>query len=992
MSQVLQAFFGTHCSMSLFHVVCKRLLVACLAISFLMTAGCGGCFRSAEKDDKAKNKKPKDNFEAQTPVILPGYYPMDPEEREKLEKEAKEDEQKRKQLNNMDPAFRNNRIKRGHWASVDFLAIANNFDADGSFETFAFRASKPQLVEGADYFVATKRPFTLTKGEWKKLETSVFVPRAERESNTTSIRYRLGNGGSLSMIERAEPINVMDAYQHHVVVLSNRFDRYGYLKFLDCIKLPGGSVTSNEAPQFYSIIPKLKGDPVPLPSNSMNWTTIAYIIWDDLDPNELSIEQQNAMLDWLHFGGQIIFSGPDCLDMMQSSFLADWLPAKFEQTAALASDDIKELNTHWAVPEKKTGGARTLQLPAGQPLSVIRFRPHVDAQFIENASEVAVERRIGRGRVVATAFSLVNRQITSWRSFASFFHNALMRKPYREFSETSYGDVSFRYDNDGATVFDPLTNSTLRYISRDLGSSEATATESPRVRKKRSEDAQIIQSRSLRSGNYDDSQTVDAFLLPSSETSRNKDDHFHYGGFDSTEQSGVAGWNDQSGIARAARKTLKRAARITPPDSDFVLRMLGLYLLILVPINWIIFRVIGKVEWAWIAAPIISIVGAVAVVRYASLDIGFVRSVTHVGVLELHGDYPRGHLTEYSALYTSLSTRYRIELDNNSGQAIPLANRDTGLYSRGESFQKVTLNRSAFSELDNFLVRSNSTGLLHTELMLDVGGTFSLQTGTDEESKWVVANGTFCNLEDCGIIRRIGKNDYEVAWIGEFKAGTQSPELRFARVKDGSEGLIETWQKSSQMSGTFDLASRVWDEIGKHPDETVLPDADNALAKSELLADRWSRIEGPLRKRMQDTGTMSVSRELLSEILFELSSENELGVSEILGTLLRNLQLGKDEVRLIAQTKQKPDQTKFVPEATQIRQNLLVVAHLKHCRLPHCRRDVNAISDFTTGPSNIDQEEYEEFIKKLDDFRVRQQERLEQSEQGESENGDDSKP
>jgi len=78
----------------------------------------------------------------------------------------------------------------------------------------------------------------------------------------------------------------------------------------------------------------------------------------------------------------------------------------------------------------------------------------------------------------------------------------------------------------------------------------------------------------------------------------------------------------------------------------------------------------------------------------------------------------------------------------------------------------VTLNRSAFSELDNFLVRSNSTGLLHTELMLDVGGTFSLQKGDDENSKWVVSNGTFCNIEDCGVVRRIGKDTYEVAWIG----------------------------------------------------------------------------------------------------------------------------------------------------------------------------------------------------------------------------------
>ena len=256
---------------------------------------------------------------------------------------------------------------------------------------------------------------------------------------------------------------------------------------------------------------------------------------------------------------------------------------------------------------------------------------------------------------------------------------------------------------------------------------------------------------------------------------------------------------------------------------------------------------------------------------------------------------------------------------------------------------------------------------LHTELMLDVGGTFSLQTGTNGNDKWVISNGSFCNLEDCGVIRRIGKDQYEVAWIGELTAGSQSPELRFASVPNGGEGLIATWQKSSKMAGTFDLANRVWEAMGVRPDQQLLPER---LAENKLLADRWEEIEEPLQVRMRELETLTVSRDLLSEVMQGLTANEPVGVSEILGTVLRNLLLGPGEVRLIGQTKQKLDQTKFVPEATQIRQNLLVVTHLRHSELPPCQRDVNAISDFATvNISNLDQENFLDEIERFDAMR-----------------------
>ena len=929
----------------------RRLVAFSIVASLLLTAGCKGCFEDTTAK-KPKEEKAKLNFESQTPVTLPGYYPIDPEEKKKLEEEAEDDDKEKELLSRMDPAFRFNRTKLGHWISVDFLTIANNFNADGHLETTPYRYSKPYLIEGTDYFVQTSRPVNLVKGDWKKLETSVYLPRREEAAKSASINYVFNNGGSGPAHSLAHPHNLLEDYQFHIVLLSSRSDSLKYFSFLDCIKLPSGSVTLGEEPVFYSIVPTVVGDPIPLPSQSLNWTTIAYLIWDDLDPDDLSRAQQQALVDWLHFGGQIIFSGPDCIDRLQSSFLADYLPGQFEESISLNKSDVEELNENWSIASTQNeADKRKLVIQENSPLPAIRFKPHVEANFIEGTSGLALERRIGRGRVLATAFSLNNRQIKNWRSFSSFVHNVMLRKPHRKFTETQeLSLITFKYEDDKTSIYDPLTGSTLRFISRDLASDSATS--------------KVVHFEKL-SGDYANASLADRafmdgqgsfgarsdYVLPGTGLNRNKDDFFHYGGFQSCRQSGVAGWNDDSGIASAARETLKKAARITPPSASFVMKMLGLYLLVLVPINWLIFRLIGKVEWAWIAAPIIAITGAILVVRYAALDIGFVRSVTHVGVLELHSDFERGHLTDYSALYTSLSTRYNVELDNLSGQSLPFANVRTNLFQPGEVKKKVELNRTTTTDLRNFLVRSNSTGLLHTEMMLDAGGAFRL---TGDESLYEVENETLVNLEDVGVVRGRPEGTLEFAWIGNFNAG-DSAQLKFeSLVGSAASG----WSKVEALVGNSQVADAIWDSQEFERNDKVEIEALEAVP--ELQQD-WDQLSQILEDKMNVLSSSTISRAMLASALSEIGGSN-VSLAGVFDCVASNLRVGPGEIRLIGHTKQKLDQSKYSPGATQANHNLLVVVHLQHADLPAYGRDKNAVSDFDRGRSNIDVEADDFFI------------------------------
>ena len=78
---------------------------------------------------------------------------------------------------------------------------------------------------------------------------------------------------------------------------------------------------------------------------------------------------------------------------------------------------------------------------------------------------------------------------------------------------------------------------------------------------------------------------------------------------------------------------------------------------------------LGKLEFAWLAVPFIAIGGAIWVAREARLDIGFARSQTEVGLLEVQTGCDRAHLTRVTAIYNSLSSTYDIAFDTPEAAA-----------------------------------------------------------------------------------------------------------------------------------------------------------------------------------------------------------------------------------------------------------------------------------------------------------------------------------
>ncbi len=612
----------------------------------------------------------------------------------------------------------------------------------------------------------------------------------------------------------------MPDFQYLFVVLASNPNEYVYLKQLDCVEPPFDELVDAGVPNlYYRVILPPTDERIGLPSHPFSWTSIAYILWDGLAPERLTPAQSQAMLDWLHWGGQLIVSGPDSLGSLQNSFLGPYLPATFVRSRQLDDADLAEMNRQWSMKPAKGNQPQSLDVSAGSPLLGIQFNAAPEAEFLPGTGQQVIERRVGRGRIVLTSFSLSDRPIVNWGSYDAFFNACLFRRPRREFKLVEYGSVQTLWADFRGDELDPRFSTATRYFSRDIGP------------------------------------------LGASDQRHEADGNPYFGGYLGASDSGMGGWNDMSGAATEARNSLRAASGISIPNARFVITVLAAYLLILVPVNWGIFRLLGRVEWAWVAAPIIAIVGAGLVVHLAQLDIGFARSQTEISILEGQGGYARGHLTRYLALYTSLASKYEVQFDDPNAVAQPFPGQ-----SKLTRPVPITLRRTAETRLSGFLVDSVLTEFLHCEQQLDVGGTFELIG--DDPNQWQIRNGTDLALARLAVVTRTTDGAIRSAWISGLPSGA-SAQLRWDSSLD-AESLAVRLAKgnaatpgegpSLDIRGLYALALQVLELrpgdvrlVGtladSPPGMTITPTASQMLSRHMVI---WHLRYGPLPTPVPD--------------------------------------------------------------------------------------------------------------------------------------------
>jgi len=697
--------------------------------------GCSGCRKKPDSEEEAKKKKKKE--------------------------EPKPDFDIRPLLSRPHPegAW----FKPGHWTAVALPAKTNNFDFLGELRLTAVdRTGSPLPLLATAFEMTTIRQAALPKGQPKVFETLLYVPTAGVPAR---VQYTLrGRPGGIEAM--SQPLLRMPSYQYYFVVLARWQDRYGYLAALPSTRYPADLKVKDAGDPYYRIV-LLPGDRRPtLPSHALLWTSIAYVLWDDAEPQSLAPEQQRAMVDWLHWGGQLILSGPDTLDALKESFLGPYLPATSAGTRELTEADLAPLAT-WAVGRGKR------PLAPVRPWTGVRLRKHAEAQYVPGTGQLLAERRVGRGRIVVSEFRLSGRDLISWPGWDSFFNACLLRRRPRKFHAGEMAQVQVRWaggdSNDFENrmrMFDAAEVCPLRYFTRDTGIQMTSYGADVRMEATQELDSPVVFSET-----------------PVSDVESS-----------SRSGPGMAAWNDFGAVANAARTAVTASARVEVPRRDFVVLVLAGYLLVLVPLNWAVFRVLGRVEWVWAAAPAIAILCTVVVIRLAQLDIGFVRSRTEIAVAELQGNYPRAHLTRYDALYSSLATRYEFQFNDPGSlwQPFPsVSSPDQFRMATGQSRRMLQHRYGEGVLLKGFAVGSNTTGLFHSEQMLDLEGPISLVRGPDEGL--TVVNHTGLDLQGAGVIQKTSTGRLRGAWLGALSHRAAVP-LRWLPLNEHRDGH-EVWSE-----------------------------------------------------------------------------------------------------------------------------------------------------------------------------------------------------
>jgi len=819
-----------------------------LAILMLATAGCGGCISQqnnqlqGDEDVEARNKKlaaEKIKLEKLEVKPLLPLIGQEPPAREPPAGEASGETTE--ELPNVGTAARL-LVKPGHWTTTIQEMKANYEDFIGQSSTTLVNSRRqPVTLEHTNFSFQSTRPVALAKGRAKRIESELFIPE---QSKGTGVQASLKDRNSGNDKPFGQPqLRKMPSYQYFVIVLSKEISRYGFLKVTDAVRMPWEEEFDAASQPHYQIVLADATKNLPLPSNALTWSSVAHLIWDEVDPTRLSPQQQLALLDWLHWGGRLIINGPDSLDSLRSSFLQDFLPAESTGPRLLTANELSEWSDYWS---RRDRGKRLPPLKTTKPWSGLTLKPKPGASELAGGANLFYERGVGKGTVVVSAVQLAERDLINWPGYDSFLNAVLLRRPRRTFSEGPYGGARIDWTDHRGLRLDAHFATGLRLFARDART---------------------------KANQWQVATTAGNQLQQLDTVTTTKIDR----------PGGLGAWSDFNPVSNAAREVLTEAAAVRVPGAGFVILCLGTYLMVLVPLNWMVFRALGRVEWAWIAAPVIALLGTLVIVRQAQLDIGFVRSQTEIALLELQETHSRGLLSRFTALYSSLSTTYDVTFDDPTSVATPFPASDSMPKKFNDKVWNVIFEKHNQPRLSGLAVSSASTRMVHSEEMFSLAGP--LRLGKSSRGHNQLENRLGYNLRDVIIVRRLFKGgepaQYEGSWIGDLRDG------------DASVIGLRTISLTEDQIPHFDERVKATTG-GRNPRVNV-----EALMN---IAFQFPESEDPLEQR-------------------------------------------RDEWRIVGLIDQVLPGTKVAPAASQIVGATVVLAHLHYGDLPQPRPDVNSRSD-----------------------------------------------
>ena len=707
-------------------------------------------------------------------------------------------------------------VKRNHWSTFNLEMQTNLPGYEGYLETTSEVGGRPQvpLYDPNDprgdlrNAIVYRREVNLQKEQRSRLALQMMFPQFGKELSLEIARTDAIRPDAFwpALLLRLEPHQMVIP----VLAAPDRTPPSNWTRMLATLPTSGdrdhGSVEIEK--QRYYRLALSQAERPPLSANPLAWTTISHVFWDGMAPEMLSSGQAQALVDWITLGGQLIVvaTGPSSLAPLEASFLKDFLPATDSgKGVRLAEADLVALSNAYPppmVPNDEIRGVRRnaedLNPPRYRPAELIRVAPDkpIFAAGLQAKSgatvipvgdpgntALGVEWRVGRGRVLMLAIDPAEPALVAWPGMDSLVRRVILRRV----EEAQSG----RVDKPVYQFLDARQLTAVRLLGRDLGAIER----------------------------YDPKDSVD-LIEPN----------------DPLERQPVAAWLDsRSDLPVMSRDALELASGITVPTSAFVLKVIVAYILVLVPLNYLICRyVFRRRELAWVAVPFLSLGFAVAVERAAAYDMGFDSDCTEVNLLELQGGYPRGHLSRFASIYSTGRDRYAISYPNDpSAVALPL---NTQRALRGEDSTTTIFESFPEPALKGFQVQPRSLSMFRSEAIVELTGAApGLVPGItlSGESGEKLVNNTPMDLHDAVLVDLDSSQATNLGTIGSGETVTIGGPQSTTRAKPATvdwtnvqpflDKLIAYRFKVPEERGEVRLVAWTSDP---HPGQKITPKVD----------------------------------------------------------------------------------------------------------------------------------------------------------------------
>jgi hypothetical protein len=678
-------------------------------------------------------------------------------------------------------------VKPNHWSTLTLELRANLDDYSGMLQ------SEPVLLLGMPHAILYRREARLPKGQRMRLGMQVMMPEIPREMAIDLLRPE---GVRADDSWRAS-LRMLDPHQMLVLVLTrgsnDSYASWNRQQAFTPLTLDMTEVAFTDRQRYYRLVLPLEPDRPPLSSQPLTWTTISHVIWDGMPPETLSVGQQQALIDWLHWGGQLILMGgaTPSFTLLRDSFLDPYLPADPSgESVLLGENDLKGLSAAYLPPLRFTDPVEAAPIPlteaetqaetesqdryglryrapepirpaSNRPLYVAGLRPREGSSVIpldeSSGRLLGVERRVGRGRVLMLSVNPTDAALATWPGLDTLVRRVVLRRP-EEKLERRYGISAFQGVH--APVFGRLSGPQLtwfRLLSRDFGT--------PRTRL----DSLASRTTAQAGAAVGDTSVPSLSQSPSQSQSPGGGTRLR-GRLRNYSREPVAEWDDELALPKLCRNELERASGITIPSSTFVLKVVLGYIIALVPLNWLICRyLLRRREWAWILVPALALGFAIGVERAAAYDMGYDTACDEIDVVEAFGGYPRAHVSRFASLYSTGRTRFTIAFPGDStGLALPL---NIGRSLRGEDVATSIWQSYPVPALEGFQVQPRSLAMFRAEQLANLAGAITLERDAGGAGERIV-NASDLELRDAVVIDVDGPRARRETYVGTIPPGS----------------------------------------------------------------------------------------------------------------------------------------------------------------------------------------------------------------------------